>query len=431
MTVEIARETLPNGLVVIAIHRPWGRTAMVCVDVRVGARYEAPDDAGLSHFLEHMVFQGCAGHPGPDAVNEASERLGSAIDASTSRAHTHFEHHVAVDRLAESARLLAAVLTTPAFMSIETERGIILEEALDEFDETGNRIDPDTISRRHLWPDVPLGHSIIGELAHIKRFQVDDLRRHHTRFYGASNMVATLVGPQGTDALQRIAREAFGGLPRGQRHVPARSKAPVSGPIVDLVRDHRSQCDARLVVRTPGQDHADSAALAMLRLALDDGLASRMHRRLGNELGLAYDQWAMWEDYPDTGAFELGAQLSPGKVATFYDEALGLMEGLAEQPPTGDELDRVRFRARWAFQSALETPEGLAALHGTPHLWWSDPPSPATRMAQLEAVDSATLGRVARQLLDPAEMVAVCVGPLDRTSRRAVRARIRRLGASD
>ncbi len=431
MSIEIARETLANGLVTTAIHRPWGKTAMVCVDVRVGARYEDPRDAGLSHFLEHMVFQGCADHPTPDAVNEASERLGSAIDASTSRHHTHYEHHVAADRLAESARLLAAVLSTPRFMSIETERGIILEEALDEFDEGGARIDADTISRRHLWPDVPLGHSIIGELSHIKRFDMDDLERHHQTFYGAANMVATVVGPQSTEALLSIARDAFGGLRTGQRHAPARPEAPVGGPVVDLVRDHRSQCDARLVIRTPGVDHADAEALSLLRVALDDGLASRMHRRLGAELGLAYDQWAMWEDYPDTGAFELGAQVSPGKVRTFYDEILGLLEGLAERPPSGDELERVRFRARWAIHSALEVPEGLVALYGTPRLWWPDPPSPAERLTRLEAVDTATLGRVAARLLDPEQMVAVCIGPLDRTSRRAVRARLKQLGESD
>lgn len=431
MTIETALETLPNGLKVVAIRRPFARTAMVCVDVRVGARYESPRDAGLSHFLEHMVFQGCADHPSPDAVNEASERLGSAIDASTSRAHTHFEHHVAVERLGESARLLAAVLSTPAFMSIETERGIILEEALDEFDEGGKRIDADTISRRHLWPDVPLGQSIIGELSHIKRFDTDDLRRHHQAFYGASNMVASVVGPQPLDALVGTARDAFARLPAGERHTPASPTAPVHGPVIDLVRDHRSQCDARLVIRTPGQRDPAAPALALLRIALDDGLASRMHRRLGAELGLAYDQWAMWEDYPDTGAFEVGAQVSPGKVRTFYDEAIGLLEGLAASPPTGDELERVRFRARWAMQTALETPEGLVGLYGTPHLWWSDPPTPEALMARLDAVDTAMLGAVAARLLEPEQMVACCIGPLDRTSRRAVRARLKQLGEAD
>lgn len=431
MNVSTACDSLPNGMTTVAIQRPWARTAMICVDVRVGARFEAPEDAGLSHFLEHMVFQGCAGHPSPDAVNEASERLGSALDASTDRDHTHFEHHVAAEHVADSARLLAAVLAAPAFMSIETERAIILEEALDEFDEDGRRVDADTLSRRWLWPDVALGQSIIGELAHLKRFDLDDLHRHHRTFYGAANMVATAVGPQPPAELLGVLRDAFASLPAGRRHSPASPIAPVGGPVVDLMRDHRSQCDCRLVIRTPGRSDPAAAAITLLRTALDDGLASRMHRRLGAELGLAYDQWAAWEYYTDTGAFEIGAQVSPGKVRTFYDEAIGLLEGLVASPPDGDELDRVRFRARWAIQSALETPEGLVALYATPRLWSSDPPTPDALIAELDAVTPADLRRTAEALLDPAKMVACCVGPLDKTTRRTVRARLKGLGGDE
>lgn len=427
MTPKTRRDLLPNGLTTIAIHRPGAATAMVCVDVRVGPRYETAEDAGLSHFLEHMVFQGCAGHPTPEAVNEACERLGSALDASTTRDHTHYEHWVAADRLLESARLLSAVLRAPAFLSIESERAIILEEALDEFDEDGNRIDADTLSRRLLWPDVPLGQSIIGELSHLRRFDVDDLRRHHRAFYGARNMIATAVGPQSVDELAAILRDAFADLPPGVRHTPATPRAPLDGPVIELMRDHRSQCDCRLVIRTPGRHDPRQAAISMVRVALDDGLASRMHRRMGAELGLAYDQWAAWEHYPDTGAFEIGAQVSPGKVRTFFDEAVALLEGMVEAPPEGDELDRVRFRARWAVAGAYETSEGLVSLYGTPHLWWSDPPTPERALAELEAVTPDDMRRAARELLDPQNMVACCVGPLDKTTRRAIRARLHRL----
>lgn len=429
MTFTTRRETLPNGLTTVAIHRPGSATAMVSVDVRVGARYETPHDAGLSHFLEHMVFQGCAGHPTPEDVNEASERLGSALDASTTRDHTHYDQWVAADRIADSARLLSAVLRAPAFHSIESERAIILEEALDEFDEEGNRIDADTLSRRLLWPDVPLGQSVIGELGHLRRFDVDDLRRHHAAFYGACNMIASAVGPQSLDELSAVLRDAFSDLPAGTRVTPATPSTPLDGPVIELMRDHRSQCDCRLVIRTPGRHDPRAAAISMVRVALDDGLASRMHRRLGAELGLAYDQWAAWEHYPDTGAFEIGAQVSPGKVRTFFDEAVGLLEGLVAQPPEGEELERIRFRARWSVAGSLESAEGLISLYGTPHLWWTDPPGPEKTLAELEAVTTEDLRNTARELLDPAHMVACCVGPLDKTTRRAIRARLMRLVA--
>ncbi|MCA9538089.1 MAG: insulinase family protein [Myxococcales bacterium] len=431
MKTHIVRERLPNGLLAVAISRPWASTAMFCVDVRVGARFEAPQDSGLSHFLEHMIFQGCDGLPTPEAVNEASERLGAALDASTTRDSTRFEHWVAADRLTESARLVGALLGSPRFASIESERAIILEEALDEFDEDGRRVDAETLSRRALWPASPIGQSVIGELAHLRRFGVADLRRHHARFYGAANMVATAVGPQSVDELMAITRDALGRLPAGQRTEPAPPGALPEGPVIDLVDDHRSQCDCRLVLRTPGRADPDAAAFALLRIALDDGLASRMHRRLGGELGLAYDQWALWEHYPDTGAFELGAQVSPGKVRTFFTEAQRLIEGLISAPPEGEELARVRFRARWAIESALDTPDGLVSLHGAPYLYTDAPPGPADRIAAFDRITTDDLRRVARRLIEPRGYVACCVGPIDKATRRALRAGARKFGPTD
>lgn len=430
MSIVLHREQLEGGPTVVAIHRPGTTTATTCVDLAVGSRYEAPADNGLSHFLEHMLFQGCDGYPSPMAVNSAAERLGAAIDASTGRDHTRFEHWVAADRLGESTRLIGALMRSPKFASIETERAIILEEALDEFDEDGRRTDGDTLSRRALWPGLGLGQSIIGELPNIRRFDLDDLKRHHQRGYGARNMVISVVGPQSIDALMSHARAGFGDLPSGEKLSPSADLEDLGGPHIELLNDHRSQCDCRLVIRTPGRDHRLATALALTQLALDDGLASRMHRRLGEELGLAYEQWATWERYPDTGAFEMGAMVSPGKVRTFYEEALGLLRGLADAPPVGDELDRVRFRARWAIASAQESAEGLIGLHATSLLWADTVPSPAERLARCEAVTSREIGEAAAMLLDPRAMVVCCVGPTDKLTRRSIRAQFRRLAVA-
>lgn len=418
---------LPNGVTLVAVERA-GPTALLGVDVRVGARYEAPADAGLSHFLEHMVFQGCEGFPTPLAVNEAAERMGSALDASTARDHTRFEHHVAADRVAESAHLLAALLRAPAFEDIDSERAIILEEALDEVDDTGRLVDPDTLSRRALWPDSPLGQSVIGDRARVQAFDTDDLRRHHGHHYVGANLVVSAVAPAPAEAILDTLAAAFAAHPAGPRVEPPPAGRLPGRPVAEVVADGRSQCECRLVFRTPGITDPVAPALQMLRLALDDGLASRMHRRLGAELGLAYDQWAAWERYVDTGAFEVAAVVSPGKVATLVDEAQALLRGLITDPPRGDELARLRFRARWALECLLDGPEGLAALYATPHLYEAQPPTVAERWARLEALGPDDLAAAAEAVFVPEGHVGCCVGPLGKSERRHFRARTLRFG---
>lgn len=421
MNLQPELRKLPNGLTAVAVRRPEALTSVVTADIRVGARYESRADSGLSHFLEHMVFQGCDGYPTPDALNEAAERMGTALDASTGRDSTHFEHWVDPARQADSLRLLGALLRAPRFECIESERAIILEEALDEVDERGNVVDAETLSRRDLWPDNPLGQSVIGARDNLRRFGVDDLRRHHRRHYVAADIVVTVVGPheaaRGLDEIEA----AFGDQPTGPRCDPEIPAPLTGGPRLRFVKDHRSQVDCRLVFRTPGYLHPDAPVLRVIKTTLDDGLASRLHRRLGAELGLAYEQWAMWERYPDTGAFEVGAHVSPAKVPTFVEAAQQLLVDLIRRPPDGEEMDRVRFRARWAITSCLESPDAIAALVGAPRLYDPDPPPLEEHLARLDAVTPDDIVRVVQGFLTRENYVACFVGPLGRAERNEVR----------
>ncbi|MCA9526594.1 MAG: insulinase family protein, partial [Myxococcales bacterium] len=202
---------LENGLLVVALQRP-GDTALLNVDVRVGSRFESRGDHGLSHFLEHMIFQGSASVPEPAEVNRRAERMGAAFDAWTARDSSRYSHWLDPKRLPDSAALLADLLHRPVFAELESERAIIVEESLDEFDEDGRLVDADTIARRALWPHSPLGQNVIGAQENLKRFSREDLHRHHARYFGARNMVLTIAGPDDPQALLDAVAGPFSAL---------------------------------------------------------------------------------------------------------------------------------------------------------------------------------------------------------------------------
>ena len=427
-TEHAAVRLLDNGVTLVAVTRPSARVAALTVDVAVGARYEAPKQAGLSHVLEHMVFQGCEGFESAEAVNEAAERMGTALDAWTSRDTTHFEHVVAPDRLDDAADLLGRVLRAPRFLELEAERAIILEEALDEVDERGRLIDADALSRRALWPDHPLGQSVIGERRNIERFSVADLEHHHATHYIGAGMVVGVAADAPAEALLDLVSRHFSALPAGTRTpTSAPTQTPGKSPV--FVDDPRSQVDCRLAWRTPGGLHADADALTLAQLTLDDGLASRLQRRFGAQLGLAYEQWAQWERYPDCGAFEVGAVLSPAKVPVFFDEADALLAQLVAAPPRGEELERVRFRARFALLSALDRAEGLLAVAASSRLYAADPPTVAARLARLDAVTPEQIAAAVQAVRDGGAPVAVAVSELSKPTLAKTRAALDRVGA--
>jgi len=416
---------LENGLQVVSVERPGSRTAMLCVDVHVGSRYEAPADAGLSHLLEHMLFQGSAAHGTPVVINRMAESLGAALNGCTSRDSTRIEHWVSASHLTESAKLVAGLLEAPRFDDLETERQIVIEETLEEFDEAGRRTDPETLSRQAAWPDCPLGTPIVGGLDTLARFDVNDLKRHHAKHYCAHNMLLTVVGPASPEALIEAVRAPFSSLPSGARVLAAKA-APSAGPVVVRVEDTGSQCECRLVFHTPGRDSEMGHALSIARLVLDDGMATRLQRRLGAELGLAYDQWAMWEAYPDIGLFEFGALVSPEKVELFFNEAYDLALGLVNDPPRGEELARLRFRTRWAFESAMESPDGLLNAYALPRFYGEKETNPADLLEALLSVTPEAISAAAAAAFVPSKAVLTCVGPMSKGTRRALRALPRR-----
>src|SRR5580700_11490885 len=181
--------TLANGLRVLVVPQPQLHRAHVALWARVGSRFEGRKDNGISHFLEHMIYRGTQRVRSAHEVNLAFERLGGSLFASTQVDHGIFSLSLPPESLDEACSLFAEVLTDPAFLDIDIERGIVLEEILEDVDDEGRQVDADNLSRALIYGDHPLGFTITGSEAQIRSFDEPRLRRWHERHYTAGNAV--------------------------------------------------------------------------------------------------------------------------------------------------------------------------------------------------------------------------------------------------
>src|SRR5580698_10084902 len=186
--------TLTNGLRVAVNPLPQLHRAHVALWARVGSRFEAKDDNGISHFLEHMIYRGTRRVPSAHAVNLAFERLGGSLFASTQVDHGIFSLTLPPDSLDDACSLFGEVLSQPAFRDIDIERGIVLEEILEDLDDEGHQVDADNLSRALIYGGHPLGFTITGGEKHVQSFDVAMLRRHHSLHYTADNAVLAFSG---------------------------------------------------------------------------------------------------------------------------------------------------------------------------------------------------------------------------------------------
>src|ERR1700729_3753784 len=151
---------LPNGLEVVIVPMPGVHRAVASLYLRVGSRFEGPEDNGISHFLEHMVFRGTPSLSSAHDQALAFERLGATLYAATHVDHGVMSVTVPPTNLTRVLGLLAEVAVAPRFTDIEVERGIVREEILEDLDDEGRDVDADNIGRALIYDKHPLGYTI-------------------------------------------------------------------------------------------------------------------------------------------------------------------------------------------------------------------------------------------------------------------------------
>jgi predicted Zn-dependent peptidase len=406
------KDVLDNGLRLVTVELPHLHTATVVMYSKVGSRYETPDDNGLSHFLEHMLFRGTARHPDAYQINYAIEALGGTLYAETGRDYSLYQLSLHPETLDGGIELLGEIFRTPAFEGIDVERRIILEEILEDLDEDGREINIDDVAREAVFPDHPLGYKITGPYRNVERFSVADVRRHFARCYGARNMVMTVAGAcQHDKVLERVRRELAGVAPGVELSAQAPSETQ-DGPRFRYVPNQGSQTSLQVLFRAIPETSPDYPALQVLSRVLDDGMSTRLHHRVCDELGLAYYVSGNIEAFADSALFEIDATSAHANVAPLLGESLGLLGELCERPPSEAEVQKARRRYRWDLEASFDDPDAMAGWWGGTELFFR-PTSFEEKVARMDAVTPADVTKVARQIFRRERLTVAAVGLLD------------------
>jgi predicted Zn-dependent peptidase len=410
---QVDTTTLDNGLAVTTVALPHLHTAVVAMFVKVGSRFETPEDNGLSHFVEHMLFRGTARYESSLALNTAVERLGSTLHAETGRDYTLFQLALEAENVPAAIALLGELLSTPRFADIALERELVLEEINEDYDEEGVEINADDIARGLIFDGHPLGQRIIGPRANVARFSEDDVRRHFASFYGAHNAALCVAGPVEHGAVVAAAARGLATMPAGQLAIVPPAPPAIVGPRLRHVPDTGSQTTLAVLFRAmPELDPAYLALVALLRV-LDDGMATRLHYTLADQKGLAYSVHAGIEPLADAALFEVASQTANAKVPSLVRELTLLLDGLRQGQVSDDELARARVRYRYETLASLDDAAAMVGWFGGTSLYYP-PPALSQRLAAMAKVTRDDVVAVAHQVLVPDRMVIAAVGALSK-----------------
>src|SRR5262245_35796876 len=213
------KETLPNGLTILGETSPSARSVALGFFVRTGSRDETPEESGVSHFLEHMVFKGTPRRSAFD-VNRDFDRIGANYNAFTSEENTVFYAAILPEYLPQAVDVLADILR-PSLRDddFNTEKNVIIEE-IGMYEDQPNWAAYDH-AKKHYFADHPLGNSILGTPASITALARDQMAAYHARRYVAPNILAVAAGQFDWDRFVDLVAKACGGWesgPVGREH---------------------------------------------------------------------------------------------------------------------------------------------------------------------------------------------------------------------
>ncbi|HCV34872.1 MAG TPA: peptidase M16 [Acidimicrobiaceae bacterium] len=342
--------------------------------VGVGGRDEAPEIAGASHFLEHLLFKGTE-ERSARSIAELVDATGGEMNAFTAKEYTAYYARVPAggsqggQELAVS--LLADVLSTPALRSadVETERQVILEEIHLQAD------DPDDVVfellYEALFPAHPLGREVLGSVNSVTALDREEIVAFHDQWYRAPNLVVAAAGAVDHDRLVEQVYAAFDGRDSGE--TPVRNP-PVSLPVSArrLVRPTEA---VHLAWGWQGLSRNDPRrhALAIGVHVLGGGLSSRLFQTVREDRGLAYSVFASMAGYLDAGVVSVYAGTAPERSEELKRVVAEEVAEVAAHGITAEELGI----ARAGFEGSI-----LLGLEGT-----------GSRMSRL-GTSQSLLGRV-------------------------------------
>jgi predicted Zn-dependent peptidase len=408
---DIQKHVLPNGLVVITETMQNVRSVSIGVWVRNGSRREVPEENGLAHFMEHMVFKGTE-RRSAESIARVMDSIGGMLDAFTSKEQICFNAKVLDEHLPIAFEVIADLVLRPKFDAddVKKERQVVLEEI--KMDQDNAEYLLHEIFTRGFWPEHPLGRPILGTADTVKGFSRDSLRARFNEWFAPDHLVITAAGNVTHQQVLDLVENEFGGLkPSGplEQH-----SAPIHFAPIHL-ESKRDLEQVHLCVGVPSipMGHEQRFGMAVLNNLLGGGMSSRLFQNIREKQGLAYSVFSELTPYSDVGMQTIYAGTSTETVGQVVDLIIQEFRNLKEAPVSEEELLRSKNHLKGSLMLSLESTSSRMSNLARQELYFGKFYSLDEILDSIEAVRSEELQSLANQFFRQEQIAVTVLGPLN------------------
>jgi predicted Zn-dependent peptidase len=399
---------LSTGERVISERVPGVRSVALGFWIGAGSRDEPDPRAGVSHFIEHLLFKGSSRYSAQD-IAEIFDELGGELNAATSRETTVVYARIPDERLERALDVTSDMVFRPAFVDVDSEREVVLEE-IAMVEDTPNDLVHD-FAAEAVFGTHPLGRPVIGHAAVISSISRRALASYHRRAYQSERIVLAAAGNVRHDELVAMLAERRNGATSGPG-LAARKPAPPNG--VPGARFQRKDTEQyHVCLSAPGISRLDDRrfAASLMDAIVGGSASSRLFQEIREKRGMAYSVYSYSSQYADAGQIGVYVGTREDNLAECLEIAVAELSDLAAGNVRADELARAKENLKGRILLSLESTSARMTRLGKSLVTETPLLTPEEIVKRLERVTAGEVAELADSLLAPERLSVAGIGP--------------------
>jgi predicted Zn-dependent peptidase len=409
-SASVALTRLENGLRIVTESMPGVQSASLGLWVENGSRYEERQQAGISHFLEHLYFKGTERRTAAQIAEEI-DAVGGILNAFTGKEYTCYYAKVLGEHLPIAQDVLADVFLNSRFdpEEIDRERAVVVQEILQSEDTPDDYVHD--LFGLQFWPDHPLSFPICGRVDTIEGLARKDILDFVAARYRPDRIILVAAGNLQHAQMVDWATRAFGDL-RGKATVIPGS-APMARCSVRVVDKPLEQ--VHLCLGTPGVSQTDDERYAayLMNTALGGGMSSRLFQEVREKRGRAYSVYSFLSAYSDGGYLGVYAGTSAAWAKEVISVTIAELNKLKSEGLRKDELERTKNQLKGNLLLGLETTDNRMSRLAKNQIYAGTDISPEEVAARIDASTNDQIVALAERIVQPESMAITVLGNLD------------------
>jgi predicted Zn-dependent peptidase len=408
------RSTLANGVRVVTGPMSGVRSASLIFYYNIGSRYEPVPIAGVSHFLEHMLFKGTTRRPDPMTISEEIEGVGGMVNAGTGRESTSYWVKVPSTHVELAFDVIADMLRNSLFNEDEMakERKVIVEEIRSTQDVPEDLVH-DVIDEV-VWGDDPVGREIAGSEETVHNITRDVMIDFFQRNYSPDRLVIAAGGDVRHEQIVELSERYFGDLTQvGTQDAFTPAKLAQTGQRIKVLNRETEQ--AHLCVSLPGVSFLDERRYAQstIEAILSSGMSSRLFQEIREKRGLVYSVYGYFRGYEDVGQGVIYAGTDLERVDEAIEAIVGELKKLRDIPVSAEELEHTKTLRKGRLLMGLEDSRSVASWIGSQEATYGEIKTPEEVMEKIDAVTIEDVQALAQQIVSDEQLSLALIGPYD------------------